>query len=333
MNIIDEKYDVVILTHAPKDALVISIEKLLNQKNVPVNIIIYNTDENLFYKNISHESKLKKYVNNEHGYNTNIKLINIDKKDFDHGKSRNDASKLVSSKYILFMTDDAIPYDDNLTLNLIEVFYKYETNDKRVAVAYARQIASENATLKEKYVREFNYKEFDEIKEKDKESRLGIKNYFCSNVCAMYDREIFNSLGGFEENIILNEDTYFAYKCIKKGYRVIYVSNAKVYHSHNLNYREQFSRNFDIGVSQCQKKEIFGSVSSSKEGIKLICYVVGKLFIGLHFIKIVDFIIECFYRYLGFRCGLRYETYSIDKCISYANNKYYFIKRKNNSHV
>lgn len=324
MSSLNKKFDVVILTHAPKDDFVLSIKRLLNQTIKAEKIIIYNTDENLFYKNISDKDELKSLIAN----NANlIKVVNIDEKDFDHGRARNRAADLCSSDYILFLTDDAVPYDDNLCENLIKAFDKYASNN--VAVSYARQIAKKKAKLKERYVREFNYPEYDIIKTISKEKELGIKNYFCSNVCAMYDRKKFYELGQFEEDIILNEDTFYVYLAINKGYSVVYYANAKVLHSHNLSYREQFSRNFDIGVSQFERREIFEKIPSAKEGKKMLLNVSIRLLSGFHIFTLIEFVIECFYRYMGFKKGKNFENLTIDECIKYASNKNYFIKKKN----
>lgn len=323
MSSLNKKYDVVILTHAPKDELVSSIKRLLSQSIKAEKIIIYNTDENVFYKNISDKDELKSLLANNASL---IKVVNIDERDFDHGRARNAAADLCNSDYILFLTDDAVPYDDSLCENLMKAFEKY--SNYNVAVSYARQIAKDNAKLKEKYVREFNYPEQDIIKMKSKEAELGIKNYYCSNVCAMYDRKIFYDLGKFEEDIILNEDTFYVYLAIDKGYSVAYYADAKVLHSHNLSYREQFSRNFDIGVSQFERKEIFEKIPSAKEGRKMLLNVSMRLLSGFHIIMFIDFVIECFYRYMGFKKGKNFEKLTIDECIKYASNKNYFIKKK-----
>ena len=323
MSSLNKKYDVVILTHAPKDDLVSSIKRLLSQSIKAEKIIIYNTDENVFYKNISDKGELKSLLANNASL---IKVVNIDERDFDHGRARNAAADLCNSDYILFLTDDAVPYDDSLCENLMKAFEKY--SNYNVAVSYARQIAKDNAKLKEKYVREFNYPEQDIIKMKSKEAELGIKNYYCSNVCAMYDRKIFYDLGKFEEDIILNEDTFYVYLAINKGYSVTYYADAKVLHSHNLSYREQFSRNFDIGVSQFERKEIFEKIPSAKEGKKMLLNVSMRLLSGFHIFMFIDFVIECFYRYMGFKKGKNFEKLTIDECIKYASNKNYFIKKK-----
>ena len=139
---------------------------------------------------------------------------------------------------------------------------------------------------------------------------------------------IFYELGKFEENIILNEDTFYVYNAINRGYGVVYYSDAKVLHSHNLSHREQLSRNFDIGVSQFERKEIFKRIPSAKEGKKMLRHVSLKLLSELHIFMLVDFIIECAYRYIGFKKGKNFEKLTLDECIKYASNKNYFIKKK-----
>ena len=57
---------------------------------------------------------------------------------------------------------------------------------------------------------------------------------------------------------------------VKKGYGVAYVSEARVYHSHNYSCMQQFHRNFDLGVSQAEHPEVFEGVPSEGEGIRLV---------------------------------------------------------------
>ena len=323
-------YDVVILTYEPKDTLIETLSKLMSQSIEPRNIYICNTCKESFYKNIVNKELFDNILSGgkDRRFKDRVKVSHIDKCEFDHGKTRNEMLKLSNSDFVLFLTHDAMPYDESLAENLLSAFTEYALPNIQVAVSYARQIASDTASLKERLIREYNYPNHDIVKEKAKEQVLGIKNYFCSNVCAMYDRKIFNLLGGFEENIILNEDTFYSYKAIQNGYRIVYRSNAKVIHSHDYTYKEQFRRNFDIGVSQSEKKEIFDKIPSEKEGFKLITYVLKEMLPRLHFIRAIDFLVECFYRYLGFSYGKKFKTLDNDTCIKYASNKQYFIQKE-----
>ena len=99
--------------------------------------------------------------------------------------------------------------------------------------------------------------------------RLGIKTYFCSNVCAMYSRKIYNVIGGFTHKTIFNEDMVYAGNACQKGYAICYVPEAGVIHSHNYSCGQQFHRNFDLGVSQTDHPEIFGGISSESEGKRI----------------------------------------------------------------
>ena len=88
------------------------------------------------------------------------------------------------------------------------------------------------------------------MKSKEDIEKLGIKTFFCSDVCAAYKRDIFDRLGGYPDHAIFNEDMIYAHKAIMAGYSIAYAADACVYHSHNYTGVQQFHRNFDMGVSQ-----------------------------------------------------------------------------------
>ena len=126
-----------------------------------------------------------------------------------------------------------------------------------MAAAYARQPPDKDCDIIERYTRSFNYPKESSVKTKADLDRLGIKTFFCSDVCAAYRRDLFEELGGFESPVIFNEDMFFATNAIEHGYGVAYAAEAKVVHSHNYTMRQQFHRNFDLAVSQKQHPEIF----------------------------------------------------------------------------
>ena len=111
--------------------------------------------------------------------------VDILKKEFDHGNMRNQGISFSDAEYILLMTQDAIPADNYLVERLVAGF----ENDK-VAVAYGRQLPKEDCREAEKFTRSFNYPDKSYLKSKKDTEKLGIKTYFCSNVCAMYKRDI-----------------------------------------------------------------------------------------------------------------------------------------------
>ena len=71
-------------------------------------------------------------------------------------------------------------------------------------------------------------------------------------------------------------------------------------HSHNYSWIQQFHRNFDLGVSQAEHPEIFESVKSEGEGIRLVkqtfSYLIAKKKIWL----IPGFIMQSGFKYAGY---------------------------------
>ena len=94
------------------------------------------------------------------------------------------------------------------------------------------QLPDKDCDIIERYTRSFNYPE-EQRKTKADLDRLGIKTFFCSNVCTMYRRSIYEKLGGFRKAHHFNEDMIFAGKLIQEGYAIAYVAEARVVHSHN----------------------------------------------------------------------------------------------------
>ena len=206
-----------------------------------------------------------------------IQVVSLEKNEFDHGGTRDRAARLSEADYLLFLTQDALPADAHLVERLAAAF-----GDKRVKAAYARQLPKEDCRELERYTRNFNYPEKSRIKTAADLPELGIKTFFCSNVCAMYERETYLAQGGFPRRTIFNEDMIYAGGLIQSGYAIAYAADAEVIHSHNYSGREQFHRNFDLAVSQAEHPEIFGGVASEGEGIRLVkktaahCLQIGK---------------------------------------------------------
>lgn len=74
-------------------------------------------------------------------------------------------------------------------------------------MAYARQLPKSDCHIVEQYTRQFNYPEQSCVKTKADIPTLGIKTFFCSDVCAAY-RVIYLKNWGFESPVIFNEDMF-----------------------------------------------------------------------------------------------------------------------------
>lgn len=174
-----------------------------------------------------------------HGY----RVVTINKNDFDHGTTRNLAVAQTDSEFVVFLTQDVVPADEHTIAELIKPMQA----DLNIAICYGRQLVRPNAHPLERFYREFNYPRQSILKTKNDIDTLGLKAFFCSNCCSAIRRSIFNKLGGFKNNVIVNEDMLFAAKAITAGYAVYYAAEAKVYHSHPHSLPQTFKRYFNIG--------------------------------------------------------------------------------------
>ncbi len=303
--------DVIIPTYKPDENFIALVEKL-NRQTIKINkIIIMNTEEKYF--------DFLFHVNNSLSKFSNLEVHHLSRREFDHGKTRNKGASKSDADYLVFMTQDAMPQSDSLLEELLKPF-----SDDKVAVSYARQLASKQSSVVEKITREYNYPPKSQIKTKEDLAVLGVKTYFCSNVCCAYRRDVFLEHKGFINHTIFNEDMIYAAGMISDGFKVAYTADACVYHSHNYSAKQQFHRNFDIGVSQAQHPNIFANVSSESEGIALVKTTIKKLKNDKKKAEIIPYIIMSGCKYLGYKLGIHYKILPRKLVIKCSMNKEYW---------
>lgn len=249
-------------------------------------------------------------LNTEAGYwkNTWINGIpqaevhHITKAEFDHGRTRAMGAAMAQTDLLVFFTQDAVPANDKVIERLVNAFA-----DDSIGAAYARQLPTADCKFVEQYTRSFNYPENSRVKRKEDLPNLGIKTYFCSNVCAAYRKCVYEKLGGFVTKTIFNEDMILAAQMIQAGYGVAYVAGAEVIHSHNYSYTQQFRRNFDLAVSQADHPEIFAKISSESEGVRLVKQTASYLLREKKPWLIPDLILASGFKFLGYKAGQNYK--------------------------
>lgn len=286
--------DVIIPTYKPGEKFT-RILDMLKKQTYPVNrIIIVNTEKKYFDQFVSSGGSMDACQN--------VTVQHISKAEFDHGGTRRMAVSLSKADIFICMTDDAVPADENMVEKLVEGLEK-----QHVAVSYARQLPDAHSTQIECFTRAYNYPERSVVKSREDLPKLGIKTYFCSNVCAAYWREIYEELGGFVEHTIFNEDMIYAAGAVKAGYRIAYVADACVRHAHNYTNMQQFHRNFDLGVSQAQHPEVFRGVPSEGEGIRMVKRTAAHLRKIGQRRKILGLYVTSGYKYIGYQLGKHYK--------------------------
>lgn len=308
------KIDVIIPVYRPGSELFALLDRLERQTLAVQNIILMNTEKKYF-------EKLKQDNPRFFEEYPNVKVYHLAKRDFDHGGTRHSGTRHSDADVFITMTQDAMPADEKLVEKLVEGL------KDNVAVAYARQLPSKNSDELERISRSFNYPETSCVKTASDIEKLGIKTFFCSNVCAAYRRDIYDELGGFIRHTIFNEDMIYAAGAVKAGYGIAYQAQARVIHSHNYTNMQQLRRNFDLGVSQSDHPEVFGGVASEAEGKKLVKAAWKRLKRKKQLYRFPGFLMQSCSKYTGYLLGKHYR-YLPEKCVLAltGNREYWKLK-------
>lgn len=253
------------------------------------------------------------------------KVISVKRSNFDHGGTRNIAWRAAKGDIICFMTQDAIPADENylymLTRNLLD------PNFPELKMVSGRQIADETANPVEYLTREFNYPEGAFFRTKEDIPRLGIKAYFFSDACSAYKRTILEEMGGFEEPILTNEDMLMAARVINKGYTIGYEGMAMVFHCHNFKLRYHYARNFDVAAFLKMYESEIQSGGTTGEGKRMVKFIALNLLKHGYLISFFRLINESAAKYLGNRAGSKYERMDMEKILKKTTNKGYWMRK------
>jgi rhamnosyltransferase len=223
----------------------------------------------------------------------------IRRESFDHGGTRQLGVRLCpDAEIIIFMTQDAFLATPESIYNLVAAF-----EDPQVGVSFGRQLPRVVAGPIEAHARFFNYPPKSCLNSLADIPSLGIKAAFISNSFAAYRRSALESVGGFPQNCLVSEDTYVAAKLVLSGWKVAYCADAKVYHSHDYGFIDEFKRYFDIGVFHAQEPWIMEKFGKAEgEGFRFFVSELKYLW-PKYFYLIPSSLLRTVIKYLGFKLG------------------------------
>ena len=198
----------------------------------------------------------------------------IERRDFDHGGTRQVGVDLVGeARFVLFLTQDAVPADPEAFGNLVSAFA-----DERVGVAFGRQLPHLDAGPVGAHARLFSYADRSYVCTPESAPTFGVRASFCSNSFAAYRVAALRAVGGFPSGTIFGEDSICAGRMLLAGWSKAYVAQACVHHSHDYSLAEDFRRYFDVGVLHAREPwmvERFGRAEG--EGGRFVRSELGYL--------------------------------------------------------
>jgi len=173
--------------------------------------------------------------------NYQTKIYEIPPEEFGHAKTRNFVANLSKGDYLVFITQDAVPFNNRWLENLTKPL-----SNPKIAGVYGRQTPKGNANPMEKFFLSQFYPKKREIKYTNKNTNE--KNIFFSNVNSAIRKDIWKK-HKFSNDLIMSEDQEWAKRILSQRYKLVYEPKASVFHSHNYSLKTVFQRYFDSGAS------------------------------------------------------------------------------------
>ena len=172
-------------------------------------------------------------------------IIQIKPEEFDHGKTRNLGAFQSTGEYIFFTTQDALFAGDSLIYTMINFFH----NDDKIAAVTCRQVPRSDADLMACYQVWSHYYKFlniysdkivstNNLKISPHEKR---KMANLSDSCCCLKRELFLQ---YQYKVNFAEDLELGLRLLKDNYKLAYLYNAAIIHSHNRTAAYFFKANY-----------------------------------------------------------------------------------------
>jgi rhamnosyltransferase len=235
----------------------------------------------------------------ELAYAEGFRVYSVPVTEFNHGGTRQLAVDLLpEAEVLVFLTQDALLKSRESIAALLKAF-----EDPGVGAAYGRQLPRMDAEPIGAHARLFNYPERSGIRALNSRRDMGLKTIFISNSFAAYRRTALLGVGGFPNGVIFGEDTITAARLLLGSWKIAYVAEAQVYHSHSYTWMQDFKRYFDIGVLHARESWLlkeFGSAGG--EGGRFVRSELNYLW-PRHWRLIPSALIRTVLKLLGYRLG------------------------------
>lgn len=200
-----------------------------------------------------------------------VKLYQIEEGDFNHALTRNFGVSKAQGKYVVLMTQDAIPRNKRWMRELIGSLEP----DGRIAGVYSRQLPrKDSSSLTKARVNRFftsqGQRRESEVNRIEDFERLSPKDMYelCNfdNVSSCIRRSVWKTFPFPETEF--GEDIEWARRVLEAGYKIVYEPHSIVYHSHDYSVIDWYRRN---RINYNRLNSLFG-VNGIDNLFKLLLY-------------------------------------------------------------
>ena len=248
----------------------------------------------------------------------NCQIIIIDRSEFNHGATREMGRNTIGTDVIIFMTHDAIPINSKTFEYLIEPIL-----NGKASLSYAKQLPVNGSSIFESFPRKYNYGNNYQIRSIKDVDKYGVYTFFCSDSCSAYISKDLDEIGGIKP-ILTSEDYINCAELLRKGYRVAYVPEAVVTHSHYYTLKQEFQRMFDTGFVRAERPWIQNAVgNASKRGAGYFIALIKKLALENPLLIPYAFL-QTTVKYLGYKIGFNAIKFPKGLKKSLSGQKYFW---------
>jgi len=196
----------------------------------------------------------------------------IPRYEFNHGITRERARRRLGTEIVVMLTPDVRPAGPEMLERLVAPI-----RAGRAAVAYARQVARADADPIERFGRAFAFPPVSEIRDLASYARLGTATHYCSDACCAWWQPALDAIGGFQPTLV-SEETVAVVRLLERGYRLAYVAEAVVEHSHPTSLWHDFRRQFDVGLTRTlYARELLARGSDEARGRRYLRELLATL--------------------------------------------------------
>jgi len=164
-------------------------------------------------------------------------------------RAHNIGVKAAKGEIIIFFDDDVRLGDREVIKNLLRVLEE----KKDMGIVGASQVIPRSSNRFQKKCATQVYRSQSPIVKKVVESDMA------THAGMAIKKSLYEKVGGEEEFLYRNDDTYLRYKIKKLGYKVVLVPNAWVYHPMPRNLFELIKRRFYQGIDQAHDYKFYPS--------------------------------------------------------------------------
>ena len=134
---------------------------------------------------------------------------------------------------------------------------------------------------------------------------MGLRTFFFSDASSAIKTDVFKTLNGYDnKDLPISEDMYIAYKIIMNGYKIKYVADSVVYHSHNFKLRELYDR-YKLTGKFFKQNSYLDNYGTNKSGGGLAVHILKRAMQDKKVKVLVRFPFDMGARFIGMKVGKR----------------------------